>query len=188
MLRLMRELSIHSSQYRARSRWSGAEWRVDATELPERRVSLSRQIAAAIDVDVQKPVLPLFLDRLGWSGGGSFQIFPLFSLIWTWVRVFFLYSLPLYQLVSLSPHPLLSGDPSTSGGGEIGGCEGFHQWRRLVLPSLSVLSCFLILPPLSVLFFTLLFTVFSPSLSPFYFFLFSGLAMDDDDWFIGMFC
>ena len=65
---------IHSSQLRAiaaRSRWSGAERRSDATELPVRRVFSSRQIAAAIAVEIQKPAVqgcrgPVFVD-LTWG-------------------------------------------------------------------------------------------------------------------------
>ena len=60
----------HSSQSHAiavRSRWSGAERRSDATELPVRRVFSSRQIAAAVAVEVQKPAVqgcrgPVFVD------------------------------------------------------------------------------------------------------------------------------
>ena len=112
----------------------------------------------------------------------SFWTFLSFLRFRCGVRAFFLCSLPLYQSVYL-PHPSYSGNPPTSGGGEIGGCEtgsgsGLSFWRqRLVLSPLS-LFCFFLSSSVgsvsfssSIFFYPLFFSFYSlffPLLFPFY--------------------
>ena len=116
---------------------------MDATELPERRVSSSRQIAAAIAGH-----------RGGYRGHrgrylmstAKHRVCPSFLRSERWFRVIFSVLFLSNPSVSLPPHPSCCDDPPTSGGREIGGCEtcggGGLSFRRR-RPALS-LFCFLL--------------------------------------------
>ena len=147
--------------------WSRAERRSDATELPVCRVFLSRQIAAAIAVEVQKPAVqgcrgPVFVDL---NMGLGLLLSVLFLSI----------NRSLSPLTPLAPVILQPPVAARSAAARLAAVVGVSSGNTLLFFSLYFFFFSFFLPSLFVLCFFHLLSLFYLLFLPFYLLIFSLL-------------